>query len=215
MDTNKLHHSALAKFRQAISEKSSNHLQHLQQTPQVPSNLVDDIIQKQKEAFQSLSPTSTSKLQPAESAIIENDPFHSDNLRVPYSVAFQTTMASSPRLPPTEEDNTTATAKTDMSIVNSLVPPKAGAGIPTPTSTSPEIPTKNELRNLHLKMERMIVLIENMQATTMQLFYDFMVYLILGILIVFTLDQYVAHRNITLSSVQRMTAGNSGIVYHR
>lgn len=213
MDTsNKIHHSALAKFRQAVSENTNQHLQHLQQTPQVASSIVDQVYQKQKEAFQPLTPVSTSRLQPAESVLTGNDPFHTDNLRVPYSSAFQTSMTnsslSSSDLP--EDDNSDGMAKTDMSIVtnvrtigddNRIIPPVQ----PTTTSTNNNEHYRNELRNIHQKIERLSYVMETMQATTKQLFYDFMVYLMLGVLIVFTLDQYISQRQLSTA----MSGGGS------
>ena len=66
---------------------------------------------------------------------------------------------------------------------------------------------RSELKVLQQRMDRIILTMENMQATTIQLFYDFLVYLMIGLLVVFTLDQYIAHRNITFSSIQRIAGG--------
>lgn len=226
---NKIHHQATAKFHKALEESTNLHLQSLQQTPQVNSSTTQQVLKKQKEAFQHLLPSptsssSSSKLAPAETALVQNDPFHADNLRVPYDVAFQTSMTSSSSSSlPSSPDN--SVAKTDMSLVTSIRPRRStGEEVVLvaaaaneeddvfergSSSSSPEF-SRAEFRTLQNKLERLAISMETMQATMQQLFYDFLFYLMIGILIVFTLDQYTSHQRLIFSSSSSMMDGAAG-----
>jgi hypothetical protein len=215
---NKQHHTTLAKFRQAISDTSTRHHQSLQQTPQISSSSLSLAIQKQQEAFQPLVPSSTSsKYASADSVLSENDPFHTDNMRVPYSQAFHTSLGEVPTSSPSSESIPLTVSQFDKGV--SLLP-KPIAAVPAPSTTTTDFESKSEFRILQTKLERMSIAIETMQMTMQQLFYDFLVYVMIGILCIFALDQYTVHRkwmiggNASSSSSSIMYGGGSVPTFH-